>query len=56
MIAHKHITKLIAGVMAAAVLLCLCAVIVSDRIAAAVVGTKGARLSREAFRQAMDGR
>lgn len=35
MIAHKHITKLIAGVMAAAVLLCLCAVIFSDRIAAA---------------------
>lgn len=28
----------------------------ANRIAAAVVGTKGARLSREAFRQAMDGR
>ena len=39
MIAHKHITKLIAGVMAAAVLLCLCAVIFSDRIAAAAGDT-----------------
>ena len=39
MIAHKHIPKLIAGVMAAAVLLCLCAVIVSDRIAAAAGDT-----------------
>ena len=39
MIAHKHITKLIAGVMAAAVLLCLCAVIVSDEIAAAAGDT-----------------
>ena len=39
MIAHKHIPKLIAGVMAAAVLLCLCAVIFSDRIAAAAGDT-----------------
>ncbi len=27
----------------------------ANRIAAAVVGTKGARLSREAFQQAVDG-
>ena len=39
MIAHKHITKLIAGVMAAAVLLCLCTVIFSDEIAAAAGDT-----------------
>lgn len=39
MIAHKRIPKLIAGVMAAAVLLCLCAVIFSDRIAAAAGDT-----------------
>ena len=39
MIAHKHITKLIAVVMAAAVCLCLCAVAFSGQIAAAVGDT-----------------
>ena len=39
MIAHKHITKLAAGLMAAAVCLCLCAVAFSDRITAAVGDT-----------------
>ncbi len=36
MIAHKHITKIIAAVMAVAVAACLCAVIFSDRITAAI--------------------
>ena len=39
MIAHKHITKIIAVVMAAAVCLCLCAVVFSDQITAAVGDT-----------------
>ena len=39
MIAHKHITKIIAVVMAAAVCLCLCAVAFSGRIAAAAGDT-----------------
>lgn len=39
MIAHKHITKIIAVVMAAAVCLCLCAVVFSDQITAAVGNT-----------------
>ncbi len=39
MIAHKHITKVIAVVMAAAVCLCLCAVAFSSEIAAAVGDT-----------------
>ncbi len=36
MIAHKHITKIIAAVMALAVAVCLCAVIFSDQITAAI--------------------
>ena len=39
MIAHKHITKIIAVVMAAAVCLCLCAAAFFDRITAAAGGT-----------------
>ena len=39
MIAHKHITKIIAVVMAAAVCLCLCAVAFSGQISAAVGDT-----------------
>ena len=39
MIAHKHITKIIAVVMAVAVCLCLCAVAFSDDIAAAMGDT-----------------
>ena len=39
MIAHKHITKIIAVVMAVAVCLCLCAVAFSSQIAAAVGNT-----------------
>ena len=39
MTAHKHITKIIAVVMAAAVCLCLCAVVFSDQIAAAAGDT-----------------
>ena len=39
MIAHKHITKIIAVVMAVAVCLCLCAVAFSDEIAAAMGDT-----------------
>ena len=39
MIAHKHITKIIAVVMAAAVCLCLCAVAFSSQIAAAMGDT-----------------
>ena len=35
MIAHKHITKIIAAGMAAAVCLCLCAAAFSGQIAAA---------------------
>ena len=38
MIAHKHITKIIAAVMAAAVGLCLCAAAFSDQITAAAGG------------------
>ena len=39
MIAHKHITKIIAAVMAAAVILCLCAAAFADRLAEALGGT-----------------
>ena len=39
MIAHKHITKIIAVVMAAAVCLCLCAAAFSDQITASAGGT-----------------
>ena len=39
MIAHKHITKIIAAVMAATVILCLCAAAFSDRLAEALGGT-----------------
>ena len=46
MIAHKHITKLIAAVMAAAVCLCLCAVAFSSQIAAAA-GKTGVGMAYE---------
>lgn len=39
MIAHKHITKIVAVIMAAAVCLCLCAVAFSDQIMAAAGDT-----------------
>ena len=39
MIAHKHITKIIAVVMAVAVCLCLCAVAFSGQIAEAIGNT-----------------
>ena len=46
MIAHKHITKIIAAVMAAAVCLCLCAVAFSDQITAAA-GETGISMAYE---------
>ena len=47
MIAHKHITKIIAVVMAVAVCLCLCAVAFSSQIAAAM-GDMGISMEYEA--------
>ncbi len=47
MIAHKHITKIIAVVMAAAVCLCLCAVAFSDKITSAI-GAAGISMEYEA--------
>ena len=46
MIAHKHITKIIAAGMAAAVCLCLCAVAFSGQIAAAA-GETGVSMTYE---------
>ena len=46
MIAHKHITKFVAVVMAAAVCLCLCAVAFSDQITAAA-GETGISMAYE---------